>query len=507
MHPSRTLFEDPRPTPRDYQRYSVDALHAALQADGRALGEIATGLGKTLIAAMLSERYKRTMIMDPRISLCGQIAKGVEEWRLHDVEVEQADKYAAPSASVVVGSLQSLLTGDRGKRFAPDLVIVDEAHYGMGGPALDLLDHYRSKGAVVCGLTATPHGSAAMRYYGRCPVQYGVVPGIEHGWLVPISARRVVMTNIVTPEETTCGEFDREELKKILRAEAVIQEQAALVVANHRSRGAVYCHNRQHAIAMRDMIERHGVKCALVYSGMSPTDRAAEMKRYESGEASLICNISILTMGWDSAVEELHLLAPTRSLQRYLQIIGRALRPGRGVVDGQPTEYLRRLAISQGPKPHCRIIDYTDTTRFHRVCSAIDVVLPPAKAQKYREKLLAASEDHDVELASLEAEIREQERIERDRVMAEMAAEKERRAGIRVGVEYEAHDVNVYAKPTVETPKRREARMLWGPWKGKPIRIIPRQDLKQIIRSMRRSPGNEWLVRAIQRELKKGVSA
>jgi hypothetical protein len=35
------------------------------------------------------------------------------------------------------------------------------------------------------------------------------------------------------------------------------------------------------------------------------------------------------------------------------------------------------------------------------------------------------------------------------------------------------------------------------------VRTIPRQDLQKILRTMRRSPGNEWLVRAIKRELSK----
>ena len=509
MHPSLTLFDDPRPKPRDYQQYAVESLHSVLESDGICLGEVATGLGKTLIAAMLSERYRRTLVIDPRVVLCGQIAKGVEEYRLRDVEVEQADKFARSDAPIVVASLQSLLTGGRGAKFSPDLVIVDEAHYGCTGPAKDLLDLYRSRGAVVCGLTATPHGSPAMRYYGRCPVQYGVVPGIEHGWLVPISAKRVVMKGLDTSAiKGGLGDFSADDVARILRDESLIHEHAALVAANHRKRGAVYCFNKQHAIAFRDMIEnRYGVKCSLVYSGMSETQRKEEMHRYESGEASLIANISILTMGWDSAVEELHLLMPTRSLQRYLQIVGRALRPGKGVVDGQPTEYLRRLAIAQGPKPHCRILDYQDNTKFHRVCSAIDVVLPPAKAEKYREKLLKRTEEGEVELSEIDAEVREQERLDKERALAEMAAEKERRAQIRVGVQFDAESVDVTGKPTVETPKRREARMLWGPYKGQPVRTIPRQDLQKILRTMRRSPGNEWLIKAIRREISKGVPA
>jgi superfamily II DNA or RNA helicase len=505
---ARTLFHDPRPKPRQYQSLAVDALHDVLQSDGKALGELATGCGKSLIAAILSERYQRALLIDPRINLCAQIAKSVEAYRLRDVEIEQGDLYARKDAPIVVASLQSLLTGDRGRKFRPDLVIVDEAHYGCGGPTLDLLDYYRSKGAVICGLTATPHGSPAIRYYGRVPVQYGVVPAIEHGWLVPISAKVVRVRSVdYSGIAKGIGEFDAKEVRRIMADETVIHEQAALVAANHKTRGAVYCASIAHARAFRDMIEnRYGVKCALVHSKQGEFERMDEMKRYESGEATLIANVAVLTLGWDAPVEELHLLAPTRSLQRYLQIIGRALRPDkRDNIDSQPSDYTRRLAIANGHKPHARIIDYQDNVRHHRVCSAIDVVLPPEKVEKYREKLLQKAEEEEVELADVEAEMRELERLDRERALAEMEAEKHRRRQLVVGITFDSKSADPFAKPTAETPKLRGARMMWGPYKGQLIRLLPRDYLRGALKKMKRTPGNEWLVKAIVRELEHEV--
>jgi superfamily II DNA or RNA helicase len=213
-------------------------------------------------------------------------------------------------------------------------------------------------------------------------------------------------------------------------------------------------------------------------------------------------------MGWDAPVEELHLLSPTRSLPRYLQILGRALRPDRrDNVDAQPSDYTRRMAIAHGHKPHARIFDYQDNVRHHRVCSAIDVVLPPAKVEKYREKLLAKAEEQDVELADVAAEVRELERLDKERALAEMAAEKERRRQLVVGVTFDSHSVDPFAKPTTETPKARGARMLWGPYRGQLIRLLPRDYLRGALKKMKRTPGNEWLVKAITRELAKELAS
>ena len=84
-----------------------------------------------------------------------------------------------------------------------------------------------------------------------------------------------------------------------------------------------------------------------------------------------------------------------------------------------------------------------------------------------------------------------------------MEQEKERRKGLLVKAGVNLEDVDVFAARIVNSPKRREARMLWGPWKGVPIRMIPKADLQKIVRTVRRSPGNEWLVTAIRRELTK----
>lgn len=405
-------------------------------------------------------------------------------------------------------SLASLTTGDRGRRFSPDLVVVDEAHYAAGGKTYELLEYYESQGAKIVGLTATPHvgpnGRSCLHWYRHAPVQYGVQPGIEHGWLLPILGKRVVCTKLDYTRAAAKG-FTAEEVERVLRQEAVLQEQAALVAATHQYPGAVYAHSIPTAKALRDLLQlRHGIPTALVHSKMTPGEKAEELKRFESGEASLIVNVSVLTMGWDSLrVRELHVLRPTTSLPRYLQILGRGLRPLAGTVDGQPTEYLRRLAIADSDKPNCIVYDYTDTTRYHRVCSAIDVFLPPAKREKYREKLLAQTEEEAIDLTDLDAAVKEEERREKERALYEMEQERERRKGLLVQAGVSLEEVDVFAERIVNSPRRREARMLWGPWKGVPIRMIPKADLQRIVRTVRRSPGNEWLVTAIRRELAK----
>ena len=509
-HGTLDLFHDPRPKPRDYQSCIASTVLDYLATRDRLVVEAATGTGKSLIMGIISEAFKRTLVIDPQINLTRQIARSMERWRLRDVEIEQDTNWADPEASCVVGSLQTLTNGDRGRRFKPDIVMVDEAHWGLGQKTIDLLEYYAANGAKIIGLTATPHqrqdGSSILSFYGSCPVQYGVAPALDHGWLVPIRCRRVVLRGVdYSAIKQGVGDFSAEDVERVMREERVIQEQAALVAGNHSGPAAVFCSSIPTAKKFRDMIGRHGVQASLVHSKMSLSEREQELKDFETGVTNMIVNVATLIAGWDSLrVAELHLLRPTRSLQRYMQIVGRSLRPALdAAVDSMPTDYLRKLAIQQSSKPYATIIDYTDTSRFHRLCSAIDIIASP-KVQKYREKLLRVSEVEDIPLAEVDAMIAAEEKMEAERERAIQEEERKRRRQIVVGVTFDARSADPFAKPTAETPKRREARMLWGPYRGTPIRLIPRDGLKRIIRTMRRSDGNEWLVKAIQRELTKG---
>jgi len=513
MHGTRDLFHDPRPKPRPIQSAIVAAVLDHLRTADRMVVEAATGLGKSLIMGMLAEHFRRVLVIDPQVNLVHQIARSMEKWLLKDVGIEQSTSWADVDQHCVVGSLQTLTIGDRGRRFTPDLVLVDEAHWGLGEKTRELLEYYSAMGAKIVGLTATPHarpdGTSILDYYGRCPIQYGVAPAVEHGWLLSPRGRRVVLRGVDYGDiKHGIADFDGKSAGEILREERPLHEQCAMVAANHSRPAAVFCSSIPHATDFRHMIARYGITASLVHSKMPPSEKAAEMKAFESGEVDMVVNVATLVAGWDSQrAAEVHILRPTFSLQRYMQICGRILRPSTdAAVDSQPTDYLRKLAISRSSKPYATIVDYTDTHRFHKLCSSIDIMAPSPKVRKYREKLLATAEEGEIKIEDIDALAAAEEKMEVERARAEQEAERHRRRQLVVGVTFDATSSDPFAKPTAETPKRREARMLWGPFRGEPIRLIPRKELERIVRGMKRTPGNEWLVKAIKRELEKGLS-
>jgi len=151
---------------RPYQKKAIYALQLAVK-DGRDrfLFEMATGTGKTLVAAAIIKLFLRTgnarrvLFLVDRLELEVQAMKAFKKVLANDYKTviykENGDDWKR--AEIVVATVQSLLFNNKYQRlFSPtdfDLVISDEAHRSIGGNARAVFDHFIG---YKLGLTATP---------------------------------------------------------------------------------------------------------------------------------------------------------------------------------------------------------------------------------------------------------------------------------------------------------------------------------------------------------------
>ena len=149
--------------------YQLKAIHALQQSvkDGkdRFLFEMATGTGKTLIAAAVIKLFLRSgnahrvLFLVDRLELEEQARKSFRNLLSADFSTviykEERDEWR--SAEIVVTTVQSLLFNNKYRQlFSPtdfDLVISDEAHRSIGGNARAVFDYFVG---YKLGLTATP---------------------------------------------------------------------------------------------------------------------------------------------------------------------------------------------------------------------------------------------------------------------------------------------------------------------------------------------------------------
>src|SRR6056297_3097777 len=151
---------------RPYQLKAVHSLQQAVR-DGtdRFLFEMATGTGKTLIAAAIIKLFLRTgnarrvLFLVDRLELEDQANKQFNRLLSADFQTliykESRDDWRR--AEIVVTTVQSLLFYNKYRRlFSPtdfDLVISDEAHRSIGGNARSVFEYFVG---YKLGLTATP---------------------------------------------------------------------------------------------------------------------------------------------------------------------------------------------------------------------------------------------------------------------------------------------------------------------------------------------------------------
>ncbi len=154
---------------RFLRKYQLQAVHALQKAVGngcdRFLFEMATGTGKTLVAAAVIKLFLRTsnarriLFLVDRLELEDQAYRAFVAYLKNDyttvIYKENRDDWR--KAEIVVSTIQTFLSKNRYKRlFVPDdfdLVISDEAHRSIGGNSRAVFEYFIG---YKLGLTATP---------------------------------------------------------------------------------------------------------------------------------------------------------------------------------------------------------------------------------------------------------------------------------------------------------------------------------------------------------------
>jgi len=149
---------------REYQLNAVKSIQKAVNdGNNRFLFEMATGTGKTLIAAAVIKLFlrtsnaKRVLFLVDRLELEDQAEKAFTRYLKNDYQtaVYKRARNNWNNAEIVVTTVQSL-NDKYAQLFSPtdfDLIISDEAHRSIGGNARAVFEYFTG---YKLGLTATP---------------------------------------------------------------------------------------------------------------------------------------------------------------------------------------------------------------------------------------------------------------------------------------------------------------------------------------------------------------
>jgi len=508
---------------RPYQREAREAVQKAFSTMDSCIIELATGLGKTEIFTQIMDQWTdgRCLVIAPQITLVSQAAQKIHLRTGEQPGIEQASLWSDETpwgrSKFVVASKDTLVRGRYERIRDVGLVVVDECHLSITESWAKLLTHFMDNGAKVIGVTATAkrHDKRSMlNVYQGCAYQYGIVDAIKEGWLVSAETKCIRIESLdlslVGTTNTTMGrDFVQKELNYHLENSETVFEIASVVTRETLGKKtAIYCASVEEARLVAERLkDAYGVNASWI---CSDTTRCPAEQRRTSLESfandpdgiSHLCNVGILTTGWDfPALECIVMARPTKSKPLYTQIFGRGTRPLAGVVDFEgSTAESRRAAIAASAKPNFLMIDLVDATMAHKIITSPDVMAGEwgmEVTERVKEKLLENEEAAELDEVMLEA-VREL-RDEKER------AERERRKQVRAEALYSYHDVDPFSGRAGNIKKRKKergARFPFGRFKGMLVKNVDTWYLRSAIYNNKPRLTVGWLRGAVVKELK-----
>jgi superfamily II DNA or RNA helicase len=350
---------------RPYQEEASKAVLKAWQEGQNTIVALATGGGKTLIAAGTSARVQgRVLFLANRNELCIQPLDAFRDQLGFVPAVEKAELQADLNARVVIGSVQTLSRKKRLERFPSDhfqYIFADECHLSLAESWKRIFNHFPA--AKRCGITATPFRSdnkSLTELFQTEAYRKGIFELVDDGWLVnPDHVDRLetaISLAEVRVKHTVDGkDYDLQDASDAI--EPYFREIAKEIKTKYASRKILaflplVASSEKFVAACR--VE--GVN-AVHIDGEDP-DRDVKLEQFRAGKIQLLSNSALLHTGVDIPCCDCTLnLRPTRSKVLYQQIVGRSTRVLPGVIDGLDTTQSRLEAIARSEKPRAYILD------------------------------------------------------------------------------------------------------------------------------------------------------
>lgn len=321
---------------RDYQQALVQGVYHQWTQHQRVMAQLPTGGGKTIIfAAIASEfitRGERVLVLAHREELINQAAVKLETVTRSPVGIIKAGYKPNPLFPVQVASVQSMV--NRLNHFEDfGLVVIDEAHHSTAETYRKILGAY--PGAYQLGVTATPirtDKSGFRDLFDSLVTGPTVKELIEWGHLSKFKLMADPKPMTTKGVRTAQGDYSASDLAE---ANPVIELSGNLINSYRQyangKRCVVFAVNVEHSQAIATRYNQSGIT-AYHLDGNTPSEERREvLEKFRQGEIKVISNCQLFDEGLDiPALEAVQIAKPTKSLSRWLQMVGRSLRPAEG---------------------------------------------------------------------------------------------------------------------------------------------------------------------------------
>lgn len=338
--------------PREKQIVALNMLRSAWKQHDSFMMYAPVGFGKTAIAALIASgfisRNMRIMFVAPYTVLLDQTANRFIEYGLPAEEIGYIwrDHPAYdPSRLIQIASADTLIRRDFPENI--DLLIIDEAHLKRK-KILEIIDHLTTNTDVkVIGLSGTPFSAWLGTYYQKLIKPTTMKELIAIGALSKYefyAPSHPDMSDVKTSVQAGYGrDYNETQSGEVMSDPTLVGDIVKNWLENGEDRPTIcFCVNVAHANYVTIEFSRAGVMVEVMTASTPHEERQLTISRFEQGITKIIINVGVLVAGFDSDVRCIIFARPTKSEIRWIQILGRGLRPAPG-------------------KDHCIIFDHTGT--------------------------------------------------------------------------------------------------------------------------------------------------
>ncbi|OIP69409.1 MAG: hypothetical protein AUK48_14595 [Oscillatoriales cyanobacterium CG2_30_44_21] len=320
------------------------------------LMQLPTGGGKTIILAAIArnfyQRQEPILVIAHTEELIFQLRDALESACGVMVGVIKAGVKANPDRLIQVASVQTL----RNRELPPAaLVIIDESQHGVSPTYRQIIESYQD--SYILGVTATPcrtDGSGFDDLFNALTSITNTRELIEQGHLC--NYKLIADPNAINTKGigSTAGDYNNRELADSVDA----VELAGNLIGAYKlhaigKKCVVFAINCSHSLAIAKRYAAEGIPAEHLDGETPEEERKAIIERFRTGETRVLCNVNIVTEGFNLPdIEVVQVARPTKSLSLWLQMVGRGLRTAEGkdvalILDH--TDNFARLGMPDAP--------------------------------------------------------------------------------------------------------------------------------------------------------------
>lgn len=299
-----------------------------------------TGLGKTEISIFLmkqfAEQYQSSAMVMDRIVLVDQTSLRLTKYGI-DHGVMQADHWRyRPQERIQVCSIQTLAR--RSKKWAPDLLIVDECHLMFKSIIKMIEDNPQMK---VIGLTATPFTKGLGKIFTNIVAGPTYEKIIEQEWLVPLKvyiAKEIDMKGA----KKVAGEWASDEVTTRgiqITGDIVAEwEKKTIEFFDKPVKTIVFCAGVTHGRDLEKKFKEAGYNFVSISYKEDDDFKRITIEEFSKPDSEIhgLIATDILTRGFDVTDVMIGISARpfSKSFSSHVQQIGRVMRPHPGKTFG-----------------------------------------------------------------------------------------------------------------------------------------------------------------------------